>query len=348
MPRSRLRSLLLGALLAAACADEPELPPITWTGERVRVGADRPEAICGGSLAELDRITDDLWTRFGADPGPLNYYWLDDLDGFCPALSTGCFRVDTRDLFTRSIPHRHELVHARGPLLPPLLEEGLATYLDGAYPLAALGPRERVAQMLAAPSTGPNTPEDYARARHFVGFVIETFGWPAILELDAVLSRNANAAALEAAFVAATGQTIAQLLALYDAYPDCYGWSEAPLCESLTPIQLAPLGDLTRTIDCSDDATLGPASGWLAYTEVLVELSDPLAGLRQFEFTTTPANVGAFVFVRSCGGCTSPTFTLREGGYTVPADEFPVGAYVLRFYAPIAAGPVEVRFALIQ
>lgn len=49
------------ALSLCGCQSPPEL---TWQGEHVRLGAEQPEAICGGTREYLDRRAGELKARF--------------------------------------------------------------------------------------------------------------------------------------------------------------------------------------------------------------------------------------------------------------------------------------------
>lgn len=72
MPRDRAfaRAGVLLALSLSGCQSPPEL---TWQGEHVRLGAEQPEAICGGTREYLDRRAGELKARFGTSH-TIDYY----------------------------------------------------------------------------------------------------------------------------------------------------------------------------------------------------------------------------------------------------------------------------------
>jgi hypothetical protein len=234
-----MRTLEIGLtfmLLTASCeADWRDEYDFAWYGENVTLYAygHSKEEVCGGSFAELDGHIAMIERDLGIENGPIHTYrWLSDdswnaLGDANPCLEHGaCAPAGTA--MSRWLPHMHEAVHAithHAARCPRLLDEGLAMYYDGSsptsdgdYPWNWISIVDLLENGLGGATHGPTV----GRALHFTNFLAEIHGPPSILELCRLLPTDVpSIAAWEDAIRKVYGITLEQLIAEYDAYPEC-------------------------------------------------------------------------------------------------------------------------------
>jgi hypothetical protein len=181
---------------------EPELGPPLAVGRHVEVySLDEPD-ICEPLVARLDDEVERLADELGgvSVSVPVRMLWgeagLYEVCGFDPAgpppRGAGCTPVGRGDFVVASAGAEvHELAHAlanrAGIGGPPLLREGLASYLGGNRPYSDWRAfRSSAIDLPDAMRSGESIEiDDYPLATHFVAYVDATFGRAALLDLMA-------------------------------------------------------------------------------------------------------------------------------------------------------------------
>ncbi len=332
----------LASLTLLGCV---ELPDIQWRGEHIDFGAERPELVCAGTLEYLDRRAGQILERVGSESSRIEYYFLDDIDDFCSRddVAAGC--VSDGVVYSEFVPHLHELVHARsGDGMPRVLEEGLATYLGDPYRIRGMVSRERLVELLTSDIAGIETELEYGRAAHFIAFLSESYGWEAVLGLDAALSSDSSVAQIDAAFEAVLGVGLDAALAQYEGYPDCKGQVDMSLACGEPSATLDILNTrYERVVDCASTDGVGPHAN-MVFVEDVIELGPTVDGSRMISGFGEGMEKGGFAVVRHCGPCPANGVVKVVNGINgfVPEEEFPAGRYVIRFYLPADAGPAVV------
>jgi hypothetical protein len=224
-----MMTVIAGAAVIAGCQpDEDWRADYTFVreGEHVTVyGYDLAESdACAGSFAALDESTRVIMDFLEADESlHYSYRWLSDeaWQGTCPSDASAC--ASHGEPFTRSLPDMHEIVHAvihanheRG--CSSMLGEGLAEYLDGprfrGNPLTSIDIREQLDDRVISGFF-------YARAGHFVSYLVERYGSHAVVELCRMLPKGSDLAAWDAASRAVLDSSLDDLIADYYEYPEC-------------------------------------------------------------------------------------------------------------------------------
>ena len=232
--------------------------------------------------------------------------------------------------------------------MPPVLEEGLATYVGDPYPIYTaeeMASRERLTELLTSDLDGIASEAEYARSAHFMAFLSERHGWDAVLELDAAVSRDSSIGEMDAAFEAVFGMGRDDILAEYESYPDCTGNIDMTLaCAEPASASLNFVNTTyERLVDCASVDGVGPHLGRV-FVEDVIELGAAIDGSRAVLGIGNAFDQGAFVVIRRCGICTENGVgkIVSRGIATVPEEDLPAGRYVLRFYVPIDVGPTVV------
>jgi hypothetical protein len=129
-----MRHLVLLAIAMLGCQPVLEFPPLEYRGERVEVGSNVVDQVCGGTLARLDREVESIEARLDlpVQESRIGVAIVDGglVEGRCPVDTGGCLFaeqviVDHRLL---DLVVAHELVHARLAIdSVPLFDEGIAT-----------------------------------------------------------------------------------------------------------------------------------------------------------------------------------------------------------------------------
>jgi hypothetical protein len=131
-----MRHLVLLAIAMLGCQPVLEFPPLEYRGERVEVGSNVVDQVCGGTLARLDREVESIEARLDL-PVQESRIGVAIVDGGlvedrCPVDTGGCLSAEQGQVI---VDHRlldlvvaHELVHARLAIdSVPLFDEGIAT-----------------------------------------------------------------------------------------------------------------------------------------------------------------------------------------------------------------------------
>lgn len=345
VPKSRGRSELLLILMCSVVGcPSNDLPDVEWVGEHVAFAPEHPEQVCAGTREYLDRRAGEMLERLGSDPIQIEYYLLDDVDEYCPLDSIAYACGLEGVVYSETVPLLHEIVHARsGALMPPTLEEGLATYFGDPFPLDEMVPRERLVELLTSNETLTSSAE-YARAGHFVAFLVETFGWESMLKLDDELGRESSPAQLDGAFQSAFGLDVAGALEAYGNFPECTGSVDTSLACVSPPISADPfVATFEQVIDCGSTDGVGPHYG-MVFVEGVIEVGPSITGSRFLSATGDGAANGGFALIRRCGPCSENGVmrTKGTGVYFVPEDDLPAGRYIVRLYLPIDAAPANL------
>ena len=363
------------AVMAAACRGEP-LPELVWFGEHVEVAAsvDLEASTCAGSLPYLDWYAGALRERLGApSDSPIAYYWLpEDLtayEGSCPNPKwNGC--VSEGRVFTKIMPHEHELVHAvRAPLEfgHPLLEEGLAVHLGDDAPLR-LGGRFSGADVVADLDDHDWLPlGHYETASAFYQYLVQEFGGDEMLEMIEHSHWEDSAATLDSKFKERFGVEVSALARDFD---EDDGWCaqfnsrDATLaCEYAEPASCSAHVSAFTTLvikaslDCDDVAVIGHRYGERARSysfEIDAQgqgpyqiIVDPLPAGAEGEEGARLGDQGR-VILEECGvGCGRLISTLGGGEVESAVLNLREGTYRLRVSLDENADPelegIEIR-----
>jgi hypothetical protein len=337
--RACLTTFIPGLVLGCS-----ELPEPQWEGEYVVLAAEEPERVCAGTVEYMDRRAGELFEKLGSDPVQVEFYLLNDIGDYC-GHDDGVFAcAHGSRVYSKRVPAMHEFVHTRsGGVLPPALEEGLATYLGDPYPINGVAPRERMAELLTQ-GIDLETGGDYGRAAHFMTFLDEQFGWDTLLVLDAMLGRESTVSQIDAAFLAAFDLDIQAVLALYEDYPECTGTVDVSLaCAGSAAPPGFPSAVWEHQVDCGATDAIGPENN-MVFVEQVIELGPVFDGTRSVGVTGDGAEHGGFVLLRRCGPCLeNGVGTIRgPGPFFVPEAVLPPGRYVARFYLPLTVAPATV------
>jgi len=365
--------LLVGASALGACEVRP---PVIEEGELLILRGPIDVEICAGTFPTMESELAELFARFDHPPHTVEYTWMplshvDEVDFFCTSDNVlGCAQGD--QIYTRSLAHTHELVHAaRNKGIPAVLEEGLATYLDtptNNRP-SKMASRELLLEGLELGTYLVNAQpiEVYERAAHFVSFLVAAWGWDTFLALEQrVASETAYVdsplSLWQDDFEAVYGQSFAEVWDAYADYPDC------PLTQFHRPIHacgLAASGELDGSIDialdpvtpaavfmteldCKSERVLGP---------VLLRSRHPDRRLAHYAIevinslgTTTDVSLigeldeASRAILTTCGDCWAGTGLMMTAKDPVVEDIPNPGTYALILYTSAdSPGPVGVQ-----
>lgn len=277
----------LGLLLVACEASEP-LPPVTWEGRHIAFATDvREKPLCGGHPRFEDAFFGALGEALGEPlPGGLvAYYWLAEAgyaEAGCLEDSWGCYSPRRGQIFTRFIPHKHEIVHAVSDRIGlgshEFLEEGLAELFGDPMPWASMPQADvGIRDGLAFTGLRQDFPtEFYGRAGHFMRFLFDEFGAATTLELMRAIEAGESIESMSADFEAVLGVSFEEVEARYDQVPACDQWRyRVPLMECLAP----PMGEkrgvryVYSSLDCADEDVLGPSHRDVVHTTRTLDIT---------------------------------------------------------------------------
>lgn len=323
----------LGALLA--CGGEVTLPEVSWSSEDFAFATEDISPLCGGTLDYQQRFVDLAQEIFGqpASGRKFVFYNLfeDELVQFCPPEFTGCYREGS--IFSTIIPDHHEVTHAVVDLAigrpHPFFSEGIAeVFRDRAGGARSPG-MMTVEEGLEFDGVHAALPSQlYARAGHFMSYVVTVHGQDATLELLRRARPGDSVDELHDDLEAALGLEFVELMADYASYSDCssaeYRW---PITECTGSPLLAKHGvwNIVEDLDCERSDVIGPRVGeqWTVRT-----IDVPAPG--KYRMTVTASErAGALVELGHCSpGCavdkgielaanTQSSIDLRAGRYHV-------------------------------
>ncbi len=249
--------------LGGAC-QEYTPPPVVFTGRNLEIGVADGLEVCGGTFRYMDDHVDALWGALHLPRSGgrfrFSYVGLAELEAHAPCKGQACATPD--HVYSSIIPWNHEHVHVvrqqafGSPLpLPSVFEEGLAeVYGDGRM----LGtPDVTLTELLDEPRISGS--DAYLRAGHAVNVLLERKG----IDVFNTLSEAAPGQGVEAAFVAAYGQTLEAFVAEYEREPQCQQvrWRR-PLLECSARPEPWVGGEvrIEGVLECGGLGTVGPRS----------------------------------------------------------------------------------------
>ncbi|MFV8750742.1 hypothetical protein ACNOYE_09345 [Nannocystaceae bacterium ST9] len=198
----------------------------------------------------------------------VEYYWVPDLwyeQPWCSEPAAACAREGR--VYTQSVPDEHELVHAlRRNRLPAVFEEGLACVFGDIGWARTPASRERLLEILE--SSDPVDFSDYARAGHFVAFLLERDGLGPLTRLGAIANYHDDSSKVRDSFEEVYGISLDQALAEYESYPDCVdlAWKDRRIACSQAGIPRMVVSYTPRRSSTSNrnSAIFSSGSSWSA------------------------------------------------------------------------------------
>lgn len=245
------------AAVAIPLACDPDLPPISWEGERVRFGTTADHLPCGSTLEDLDRTVAELEQELDEplhEKPKLTYYWLPgrmDLSS-CPD-KQGC--AGELLVYAEWPLLVHELVHAvllqRGRS-HHFMMEGFAEAFGrrgnwlGMPPDAA---RQTVVDDLSSGLTSEDV--DYQVAGMFTRFTIDAYGLLPLKQVYLRADRDTGLSGFEDLFSQELGVSLDDVLDRFtDEAPECYPPADACTAEP-DPWAAEDLWQIRLDIECS-------------------------------------------------------------------------------------------------
>jgi hypothetical protein len=252
----RLLSLAVVSVPLLGC--ESELPPLEYRGERVLVGSDKVDQVCGGTVARIDREVEQIEARLDLpiQDSRLNVYIVDHdtVDAHCTGIHN-CTRFASNGapfilldhlLFERAIAH--ELIHARLAIRSvPLLVEGIA---EAVSPPSCPRPAPDVefSEILSAKKANewPDKWGTYYVAGELVAWLLEEFGPATVLSLMQSVPKGASPSTVNAEYLKHFDRELALDMLAHirtqtdlDALPpEHFGCLTAPIDASNEPVPL--------------------------------------------------------------------------------------------------------------
>ncbi|WP_143140731.1 hypothetical protein [Nannocystis exedens] len=318
--------MALGGQGVQGCSESwlESLPEPSWDNADFSFATDVEGPICGGTLDFQAGFVDRLQELFGQprDGRRFTYYALSD-DFFAQwpcGEAKGCYRDGI--LLDQFLVDLHELVHpvlnlAHGPARR-FVGEGLAEVFrdrhGGVLPLSSeIGLLEAIARDW---SDADELASLYARAGHFFAYVLDVHGPSVALDVYRSADPGESAEAFQAALERATGFTMDELVADYEAYPECpnreFRW---PVMEcSLAPSAWSGCAwQAHALIDCGLTDVMGPRAGEMWTVRVIDVPAD--GDYRIYTFGD-PAE-RAYVEIGGCTvGCSPDKYWIVEHGQT--------------------------------
>lgn len=245
-------------LFVAACS---ELPELSYTTDRLRVGAAFDEPICEGTLKAFDDHVGGVEDALGqpTNRDPIVVYWLDDVTDYCGKNRGGCFFPGTRVLFSTGPSITHELVHAvlDSTAHTYFVEEGIAEIYSGVdvFYDPTRDDGSLASRLSLSRSAYRDGKLDYASAAHFMRYVLETEGELAMRDLADVIASGGSTKAITAAIEASFDSTMDEIEEAYfrDAPSYFRGFSAAEV-----PTLTEMWEGREVHLECDDDDTRGP------------------------------------------------------------------------------------------
>lgn len=236
--------------------------------EHLAVAAYDSDMICGGMLEDMEAQAQRVAGILGVDlPWVIRvHFGTTAVDARCSERLGGCARGLGEEVQVNGdiASIQHELVHGvrllNGVRGTQFFEEGLAEVLSGVapYPYAtAFSPVEDGPKVLATRPRGPYALEDYQVAGHFLSWLEDEYGMPAVVAF-LVDDDYTSATAVEAAFERHFGLSLAEADQAWRSGSDeWYQWGE--ICEPSRVLSWqGEVLEWSGRLDCTNDETLGP------------------------------------------------------------------------------------------
>jgi hypothetical protein len=268
--------------LLCGCVEEPYEPNWLFLGEWIDIdGRDRSaQDTCGGTFAYVDAYAGALAVEFGVTEPLGSYRWYSQeqyaIDLPCPEGSSACAFEDGV-LHTQLLPHEHEMVHlaefaevgAGG--CPSVLAEGLATFYSSVGHDAKTSDFDSLVARMKIPSEFPSTAHPYGILGRFAAYLVGRFGLEAVLDVCRTTGRFTDGPTLSAAMESVLGATTQELLAdfepelgicntsqVYQSHVFACGAAQAAPDLGLVSVEGEQGIDVTFTLDCANEMTVGP------------------------------------------------------------------------------------------
>lgn len=348
--------ILLPLLLLLSCdqgctadaEDDFFAPDFEWRGENVTVyGHGYSEAdLCAGSLTALDQRIALVESFLGLDSTRhYEFGWV------APEVweQSGCAPFDgcaARDrAWGLRLPHMHEATHMITSAFecPPILDEGIADYLDDSRYSRRRLQTDLGVEDLIEDDYQLSAAGSYVRAAHFSSYLVETHGFEAVLELCRAIPRDDSLADWQTTVPEILDLSFEELLSHYSEYRSCTSQElRARLwgCDGM-PDFVLDSGDPHRSdyrleTDCSDNRTTNaalPDLGGAATTRLLHVVKE--AHLTLEAHAEGRSGIPARFTLQQCASCDEEPLAVRSGdSSSLGVDAYPVepGLYEVTLY----------------
>lgn len=245
--------------VAVACEQRP---PLEWEGEHVRVGSDVVDEVCGGSIARMDYVAEQVGDQLGLGlPDERHEIWILTPERFAAACRTtgevvGC--SDSREGVTlRATSARtgmaHELAHERvreelGTKLKPFFEEGIAEAIQ-ALPCQMSGEVPSLDALLAASSGAALGTDGYCYAGEFMTWLLANEDPARVLAFHGSIDRKTDPDPVRASYYSRFGRTLEDDLA--QPRPPFAGGDVHCFAPELERLELGHYGRFVADTTCS-------------------------------------------------------------------------------------------------
>jgi hypothetical protein len=355
-------------VLLCSCEEPPvdstlhDLPPISWRGSYIEFGTDLNSAVCPQTLPLMDDYMGGVEVRSGTTY-PIRYFHLrDELTDYgfgCPEGSYGCVDRDAESLVvgSKQLSLKHEIIHASSLSgQHHVMEEGLATFLGtDLYWWGTAEPADiRAAFESVEGHEGILPAEFYPVAGHFVSFLADEHGLPALVSLVEASESGMTLDELAELSMQHLGRDLRSEIDAYEATgPGCevaqYSptWFECELTPPSIPIFACTASDQAVNVDidlsCANGAS-GVQDGMI-WRDVLIDAPSAIPTLIRL----SEGHPVDFI-VRGCGqGCSTPfarlaSETAEEHTINQPF-ELREGLNLVRIIKPVETEG-QVRFSV--
>lgn len=333
----RARGALSAALLLGSCEPDDEGQRVSGVHVHVHVSTGIEADMCGGSIAYMDAHVERVAGVLGLDAARVDYEWMSEAEtqAVCDP-NSACYSSFRDKVYSSRMPHAHELVHAvllGGGFSPDhFLSEGLAVVFADNVPLDNNGLVASIFDVLSFPSMPKvNIPPDYyGRSAHFVAFLLDTYGEEAIWELASQQWAGHPEAEQSEVMVAATGDTLAEVLERYAMVPDCsvleFRKALVECAEDPVPWTDLPFRAWSAAIPmtCERDDVRGPWG-----TRMWTSRTFDVATEGEFELTAYSAGESGEVIVRRCDSRCDDSFRVVLGSGKAERHALRAGRHVV-------------------
>jgi len=332
---------LLGAY-ALACT--PAFPDITWSGKFLHVAQEATGLVCEGSNPYQDRYVERLADLLGVElDEPIRFAYIerDELDEYCFDTDLwGCYYDDKAYSIYPVLTH--ELAHAVSDRAG---WQGTRPFVEGFAESFAFSndvdverlPIQQVIENFVV------DPDNYYTAGLFVRFLVEDYGLDKFAEFMRRTAPDDDFAAVSASFEDAIGEPIESVFDAFDDYPTCSAYAnQAAIVEcSQEPLTWGPEGlDITVTLDCDADTTIGPNNDEMSSYRSLDIAED---GTYEIAVSST-SDATSGVRLARCGDCRTPTDEIVLAGRTRSVS-LSAGRYFALFVTDVGQ-PADVKLLL--
>ena len=300
---------ILGLSVLSGC-QPPEAPILgekVYESERFEVYASTELVACEGTFPAMESWLSSFRSRLGEHVrgAHFRFFWLteDDYESSpCPDGSLGCANLRSDHVYTKLVPHPHEVVHLelsnQNP--PDFLREGVAELFG-----SAREPKELVNPLDVEVIFDPlGTDRDaYAEAGKFSRYLIDEFGDDAYFELYRRTPRNADRSRVDVVMQDVLEVSLAEVLEGYRGFaPACHVENWRSYDDECAEMPLLPPEERGRwsfrlAMGCGEGSVVGPRAGRI-WTRRALEIDD--AGRYELELVSTEVGADARLRVVSC------------------------------------------------